>query len=512
MIRSTPAFQKNGEFDSGTYNMMLARVGLSPERYEAELYTDILSQELTNSIQRSTIITDVSVANIIRLEKQTRDIAYGVVPAYSLFDKVSVTDTEVQAYFDKHQVNYQAPERMSVDYIELSVDALSKSIDVDESELQAFYVDNQSQFVGPEQRRASHILIEGDTDVALEILDKVKLRLEQGEEFAAIATELSQDSGSAQEGGDLGYFQREVMDADFEKAVFSMTKVGEVSDVVETEFGHHVIKLTGIKAAEGKSFADSKDEVEKLYRTQQGEELFYEQAEELADLSYENPDSLDVVAEALYLEIKTSQEFLREGNKTGIAKEQKIASVAFSEDVLVNELNSAVIEVSKSHLIVLHKNKHIQASQLAFESVAPAITEQLRFEHARDQAAEQGAAILAKLKSGEDALNLFGEKEWTSVQTLGRVSEDVSEQVLRRAFSIAKPGSEAQYIGFTATNGNYVVIKVSAVTDGDSAMASAEEQDGLRSHLSRIYSDSELQSFINSIRDEADIELFEQYL
>jgi len=512
MIRSTPAFQKNGQFDADTYSMMLARVGLNPERYEAELYTDTIRQELTNNIQRTTITTDASIGNILRLEKQTRDVAYGVVPAYSLFDKVSVTDEEVQTYYDLHQANYQAPERMSVDYIELSVDALSESIDVDESELQAFYVDNQSQFVGPEQRRASHILIEGDTDAALEILDKVKLRLEQGEEFAVIATELSQDSGSAQDGGDLGYFQREVMDANFEEAVFSMSKVGDVSDAIETEFGHHLIKLTGIKAPEGKSFADSKDEVEQLYRTQQGEELFYEQAEDLADLSYENPDSLDVAAEALSLEIKTSQEFLREGNKTGLAKEQKIASVAFSEDVLVNELNSAVIEMSKSHLIVLHKNKHTQASQLAFESVAPAITEQIRFEHARDQAAEQGAAILSKLKSGEDALNLFGEKEWNTVQTLSRISEDVSEQVLRRAFSIAKPSSEAQYMGFTATNGNYVVIKVSAVTEGDFAMASVEEQDGLRSHLSRAYADSELQSFIESIRNEADIELFEQYL
>jgi len=512
MIRSTPAFQKNGQFDANTYSMMLARVGLSPERYEADLYTDSLRQELSNNVQRSTITTDAAVNNILRLEKQTRDVAYGVVPAYSLFEQVTVTDDEVLTYFDQYKANYVAPERVAVDYIELSVDALSQSVQVDDTELQSFYVDNQDQFVGPEQRRASHILIEGDTNAAIEALDKVKLRLEQGEEFAAIAQELSQDSGSAQEGGDLGYFQREVMDASFEKAVFSMIVIGDVSDIIETEFGHHLIQLTGIKASEGKSFASAKAEVEKLFRKQLGEELFYEQAEQLADLSYENPDNLDVAAEELSLEIKTSQEFVREGNTTGIAKDQKVATVAFSEDVLVNDLNSAVIEVTKSHLIVLHKNKHIEASQLAFDSVAPAITEQLRFEHARDQAAEQGVAILAKLKSGEDAQNLFGEKEWNSVQTLGRMNDDVSEQVLRRAFSIAKPSSEAQYLGFTATNGNYVVIEVSAVTEGKASDASTEDLDGLRSHLSRTYADSELQAFIKSIRDEADIELFDKYL
>ena len=152
------------------------------------------------------------------------------------------------------------------------------------------------------------------------------------------------------------------------------------------------------------------------------------------------------------------------------------------------------------------------ASQLAFESVAPAITEQLRFEHARDQAAEKGEEVLAKLKNGEDALSLFAEKEWHSTQTLGRVNADVSEQVLSRAFSMAKPTSESQYMGFIANNGNYVILKLSAVTEGDTASVLAEEQDGLRSHLIRVYGDSELQSFIGSVREEADIELFEKYL
>jgi peptidyl-prolyl cis-trans isomerase D len=285
-----------------------------------------------------------------------------------------------------------------------------------------------------------------------------------------------------------------------------------VSEPVKTEFGYHLIKLTGIKTPEGKSFADSKADVERLYRKQQAEELFYEQAEQLADLSYEDPDSLDVVAEALSLEIKTSQEFIREGNTTGIAKDQKVANVIFSEDDLINDLNSAVIELSKSHLIVVHKNKHILASQLAFESVAPAITEQLRFEHARDQAVEQGESILSKLKSGEDALSLFAENEWHARQTVQRVSDDVSEQVLSRAFAMAKPASEAQYMGFTASNGNYVILKLLAVTEGDYANASDEERNGVYSHLSRTYADSELQSFINSIRNDADIEVFEQYM
>ncbi|NOQ81991.1 MAG: parvulin peptidyl-prolyl isomerase [Methylophaga sp.] len=512
MIKTTPAFQKDGQFNAETYSMILARVGLTPERYEADLLSDALRQELASNIQSSTVITQSTLDNILRLEKQTREIAYGVIPAYSLLDQISVTDDEIQAYYDQYQSNYLAPERVSVDYVELSVDSLSKSVDVEESDLQAFYVDNQDQFVGPQQRKTSHILIEGDEDSALETLEKVKTRLEQGEEFSVLAMELSQDVGSAKQGGDLGYFQRGVMDANFEKAAFSMSKVGDVSEPIKTEFGYHLIKVTGIKESQGKSFAESKAEVEALYRKQQGEELFYEQAEQLADLSYENPDSLDVVAEELSLEVKTSQEFVREGNITGIAKEQKIVDVAFSEDVLVNELNSAVIELSKSHLIVLHKKTHILASQLAFESVAPAITEQLRFLRAKDKATEQGEVILSSLKAGESAESLFGDKEWSPAQTVGRSSENVSEQILSRVFSIAKPTSGDQFIGFTVTNGNYIVLQVSAVNEGDVSSASLEEQDGLRSHLDRTYGESELQSFVNTIREQAEIELFEEYL
>lgn len=512
MIKTTPAFQKDGQFNAETYSMILARVGLTPERYEADLLSDALRQELASNIQSSTVITQSTLDNILRLEKQTREIAYGVIPAYSLLDQISVTDDEIQAYYDQYQSNYLAPERVSVDYVELSVDSLSKSVDVEESDLQAFYIDNQDQFVGPQQRKTSHILIEGDEDSALETLEKVKTRLEQGEEFSVLAMELSQDVGSAKQGGDLGYFQRGVMDANFEKAAFSMSKVGDVSEPIKTEFGYHLIKVTGIKESQGKSFAESKAEVEALYRKQQGEELFYEQAEQLADLSYENPDSLDVVAEELSLEVKTSQEFVREGNITGIAKEQKIVDVAFSEDVLVNELNSAVIELSKSHLIVLHKKTHILASQLAFESVAPAITEQLRFLRAKDKATEQGEVILSSLKAGESAESLFGDKEWSPAQTVGRSSENVSEQILSRVFSIAKPTSGDQFIGFTVTNGNYIVLQVSAVNEGDVSSASLEEQDGLRSHLDRTYGESELQSFVNTIREQAEIELFEEYL
>lgn len=510
-IQSTPAFQRDGRFDNEYYNMVLARVGLSPARYEAQLRNDMLNQELINNIQQTSSLTTAGLDSVLQLEKQTRNIAYGVIAALDQLDTVEVADEDVKQYFEQHQDNYLAPERVVVDYIELTVEQLKADVLVDEEALVAFYADNQDQFVGPEQRRVSHILIEGADDAALTTINEIKLRLDNGEDFAVVAEEVSQDSGSASQGGDLGFFQLGVMDAEFEKAAFALQATGDLSEPVKSEFGYHLIKLTATQAEEEKSFVDVRDDVESLYRSQQAEELFYEQAEQLADLSYETPENLDVAAEALELEIKTTSGFTRDGG-ADILSNKKVVSVAFSEDVLVNDLNSAVIELSKSHLVVIHKKQHIPASHLPYESVAPAIKESLRFEQASDKAREQGEGKLEQLKSGTAAESVFSDNSWHTSQVYGRTDKEMSAQILKRAFSLAKPNNEAQYTGFTATNGNYVVVKLDAVQDGNPADASIEERDGLRSQLARVNGDSELQAFIDSLRAEASIEIFNKNL
>lgn len=512
IIKSTAAFQKDGQFDGEMYEVALARVGLKPAQYEAQLRVDVLTQELTENTQRSAIVSTHDLNTVLRLESQAREIAYGVVAAQDQMAQVVVTDEAVRSYYDEHLANYMAPEQMVVNYVELSVDELSKTIPVDEESLKTFYEKNEAQFVGPEQRQASHILIEGDDAKAKATIESIKQRLDQGEDFATLATELSQDTGSAAEGGDLGLFQRGVMDPAFEEAAFVMTKIGEVSEPVKTEFGYHLIKLTAIQPSEGKSFKQAHDQVEAMYRRQKAEDLFFDLSERFANSSFENPDSLDVVADELSLTIKTSAPFMRDGNQTGIAENEKVTSAAFSEDVLVNNLNSAVIELDNSHLMVLHKNKHIAASQLPYESVAPIITEQLRHADARDKAQKMGEEIVIKLKSGTSADSLFSGNKWHPSQSYTRMSTEASPEVLEHAFAVARPNSESSFTGFTASNGNYIVVNVISAKDGVAADASQEERDGLKSHLDRIYGTSELQALIDSLKEKADIKLYPENL
>ncbi len=512
-IRSTPAFQKDGQFNSDTYNRLLARSGLTPSGFEAQLRSDMLSQEISNNIQQSTILGDYLLNDISRLENQVREIAYGVIYIQDIAKEIEVQDIAVRDYYEKHASAYMAPEQMVVDYIELSVDDLSQDIELDDEKLKQFYNDNENQFIGPEQRQISHILIEDDEKEALETIATIQDLLQNGEAFSALAAQYSQDPGSANEGGNLGLFQRKTIEPAFELAVFDKMKEGDVSEPIKTEFGFHLVKVTKIQPGEGKSYAEAKQDIEKMYRQQQAEELFYEKAQQLADLSYENPDDLQIAAEELGLEIKTSPSFAR-GGGSGIAAERQVLAAAFSEDVLVNDLNSSVIELSKTHMLVLHKKKHTESSQLPFESVAPSIREQLRYELARGQAQEQGEAIIEKLKAGEEASSLFKEGSWQSEQLVNRSSTVVNRQILKRAFSTPRPEESNRYSGFIANNGNYIVVQVSAVLEGDAIPDHypQKEKDNLQSYLVSTYSDSELRAFIASLKESADIEIYEQFL
>jgi len=515
IIQSNPAFQREGKFDPEYYAIVLQRTGSFPERYEDNLRVSLLTRAVVGNIQKTTFVTKTELENISRLEAQTREISYGVVSAQTYHDQVTVSDETVRQYYDSHLNNYMAPERTKVDYLELAVEQLAVDIEVDDAALQQLYVDNQGLFVVPEQRSASHILIElseDDDSVILATLAEIKSRLNSGEDFAILAEEYSQDSGSVKNGGDLGYFQRGVMGPEFEAEVFSMEALEQVSEPVKSEFGYHLIKLTGIRPSEEKAFSEVRDELELMYRRQQAEQLFYDKAELLADLSYENPDSLDYVAEQLGLKVQTTDDFTR-GGGMGISSDNKVITAAFSDDVLHENLNSSVIELSTDHLLVLHLNKYTLASQLPYESVAPAITEQLKFELASEMAVNVGKGILDQVKSGAEAALLFAEGAWQIAQSYGRDSDELSPQVVKFAFELAKP-SEAQteYGGFTATNGNYIVVGLSSINKEGMAELDEDKRDGLTAHLRRTYGDSEVLSLIAALKHDADIEVFTQYL
>lgn len=504
-IQQTPAFQRDGRFDSEQYQMVLARAGFTPAYYEATLRNDLLGQQLIQNVEGSTIVSQVEVERLLKLENQQREIAYGVVKLEDFLEQTEVEESDVRDFYNANQSSYTTPEQVSLDYLELSLETISSQIEASDEQLQQYFIDNKVQFVGPELRTASHILI-NDNDEAEQILAEIQTKLDEGESFAELAKTYSIDVGSAPSGGDLGPIQRDVMEPTFEAAVFALENVGDISEPVKTEFGYHIIQLTDIDQSSNVEFADVRDEVALQYRRQQAERQFYDKAEELANLTYENPETLDVAAETLSLEIKTSGTFTRSGG-SGIAENKAVVQAAFSDDVLNQELNSQVIELSDTRLVVVRKNSHIAATLLPFDSVAPAISEQIRYQRASDLAYIQGESRLQELKAGTTGEEVFPEA-WQAAAFYGRDSQQISAQILNQAFTLPNTSS-TQYAGFTADNGNYVVVAVSDVKQGDIDNIEPEVRDGLVSNLNRLNGRAEMAAFINTLRSEAKITIYE---
>ncbi|MDT8311979.1 MAG: SurA N-terminal domain-containing protein [Methylophaga sp.] len=506
-IRGTEAFQMDGQFDMDQYQMVLGRAGFTPSAYEAQLRNDLLSQQLTQYIERSALAVNHEVQRLLRLENQQRQIAYGVLSINSYLQEVTLDDNAAQEYYQANQAAYTAPEQISVRYIRLSADKLAAAIEVDDNELKAFYADNREQFVGPEQRRASHILIEGDDAEAKAKIDDLAQQLKDGADFAELAKLHSADTGSSDNGGDLGFFQRDVMDPAFEEAVFSL-EVDEISEPVQTEFGYHLIKLTEIDTPAGADFADAREQIEQQYRRQMARQQFFDLADQLANLTYENPESLDVAAEALSLPIEKTGLFTRNGGGEGVSAEPKVIEAAFSDDVLNKDLNSPALELAETDLLVIRKDEYIPAKPLSFESVGPAIEEQLRYEAAMEKAQADGQTKIAEINDGAAAATVFDESQWQPAKFYSRDSDAISEQVLQHAF--AMPRSQQQSVsGFIAENGNYIVVVLSDIKDGVDSDASDDQKQALTANLARLNANSEIEAFIASLRETADIEIFE---
>tara|TARA_B100000795_G_scaffold3408_1_gene2322 strand:+ start:275 stop:2161 length:1887 start_codon:yes stop_codon:yes gene_type:complete len=509
-IQQTKAFQVEGKFDTERYKMLLARAGFSPTSYENQLRTDLMIKELGNSIKKTATTTKYDVDNLLRIEKQKREIAYGVIDASPIAASIVISEEEAEAFYKKQKSQYTTPERVSIDYIELSVEGLASTLDVSETVMEQFYTDNKGQFMSPEQRQASHILIEGDSKEAIKILTAVEYRLSQGEDFSSVAKELSQDPGSAQEGGDLGSFQRGIMEPAFENAVFSLDNVNDVSSIIKTDSGHHLVKLTGIVNSVGKDFSAVRKEIENNIRGQEAEQLFFEQAEKLAELSYENPDSLVLASEELALKIKTSKLFTREGGE-GITADKNVVNIAFTDEVLLEGLNSTVIELTDSHMVVLHRNEHVLSGQLPFDVVSDDIKLKLKAQSAKNKATEVGEKLLEKVEDGTDVKSLFSKYEWHETLLIERSENTIDREILDEVYGMEKPNENSIYHGFTDRNGNYVLIRLTAVIEGGLDDASKEDRDGLSSYLVQHYGDSELRAFIESLKAESDIEISSDY-
>lgn len=512
-ITGIDAFQENGKFSTARYRQLLGAQGMTPGMFEQRVRRDMLASQFTGSITETAFVTRSDVDNYLRLQQQQRTLGYLNIVQSKFKDDVAVSDKEISDYYDQHSQDYMQPERVKVDYLELNLADLAASIDVDEAAMRERYEAHKINYRTPEQRKASHILIKVAKDAspeevtaAKEKAEDILARIRKGEDFAELAKTESDDPGSAKQGGDLGFFGKGVMDPDFEKATFALKK-GEISEPVRSSFGFHLIKLVDIKGGETKSFDEVKASIKKEIQNERAEKKYYDMAEQLANLTYEHPESLQVAADQLGLAIKTSAYFSRNGG-AGIAKNPKVTAAAFSEDVLARGNNSESLELERNHIVVLHLKDHQPEALRPLEQVRTAIENTLKADKSKEKAKELATKLIERIRAGEKPEELAKEQgvEWSGEKTLGRDSNDIPRPVSSAAFAMPHP-VEGKPVNkqIDLPTGDQAVIILYSIEEGKPDNADDKARREAETKLVQSVSRASEKSLLEGIRSRTDI-------
>jgi len=502
VILLTPEFQVDGKFNSDRFDQVIRQLGYSRMQFRQMLAQEMLIGQVRAGLAGSGFVTDTQVLAFARLEKQTRDFSSLILKSDPA--AVKLTDDEVKAYYDKHAQEFMTPDQVVIDYLELKKSSFFDQVSVKDEDLQALYKKETSNLA--EQRRAAHILIEVNDKVtdaqAKAKIEENQQRLAKGEDFAALAKQFSQDPGSANNGGDLGFAGPDVYDPAFEKALYALKK-GQVSGPVRSEFGYHLIKLLGVESPEVPTFASLKDKLTRELKAQQVEQRFVEATKQLEDSSFEASD-LAQPAQDLNLKVQTSAPFGREGGE-GFAANRAVVTAAFSPEVLNEGANSSAIDLDPDTVVVLRAKEHHKPEQLPLESVDASIRKQLTKEHATAAAKVKADELIASLREGKA---LPAGQSWKVQEAVTRGQEGVDPAVLQALFRMPKPVAKGKptFDTVTLADGNLVIISLNGVNEG--AAPTDQEKASYRRFLASRIGQQDFAAYRKQLESEAQIKRF----
>jgi peptidyl-prolyl cis-trans isomerase D len=492
-ITQAPEFQEDGRFSTAKYSAYLASRGISDQRNVAELQSEIPLARFAGSISGTAIAPRSVTARLAALEAQKREVSEARIPVQQFLPQVKIDDAQVKAHYDANQAEYRTPERVRAEYVVLSAEALTRQDPPTEAEIKAAYEARAGQLRVDEQRRASHILVKTKEEA-----EKLLAELKKAPgRFAELAKKHSQDSGSAEKGGDLGWFGRGMMVKPFEDAVF---KLGENEmQVVESEFGFHVLRVTGIQAAKARSFEEVRKELADELARQKGQKKFAEVAETFSNLVYEQSDSLKPAAERFKLQVQTTGWIAKSARQElGALDNPKLLAALFSSDSLKSKRNTDAIEVAPSTLVAARVLEHQPAAQRSFDEMKGEIAEQLRQREASALALKEGTAKLEQLRKGEDAGVKWGPPRLVS----RRDAQGLPANALRQVVS-ADTAKLPAYLGIPVPDAGYVLLRISKVIEED--VKDSDPQVSVRA--ANLYGNAQYEAYLESLRARADIEI-----
>lgn len=496
-IAQEPVFQRDGHFDPEVYSAELKSRGYSPRAYEQAHMQEVLAGQIQAGIQKTAFASKQELENIAKLRYQERGFDFIRLPREKYATGIKISDKDAQAYFDKNKDAFVTDEKVSVDYVELSLSELAKQVPVDETLLKQLYKEavDAGQYQTEEIRNASHILVSVPKDAKEAVVEEKRKqaeaileRLKKGEDFAKVAKSESEDPVSAAQGGSLGDVHRGAMVKPFEDALFALKK-GELSDIVKTGFGFHIIKVNDITPAKVKPYEDVRASIEQDYRNKQAESVFLDKADTLATLSFENPHDLAGAAEQIGEKLQQSEFFSRTAAGAGVATHPEVREAAFADSVLLEGLNSSPIEIDSDHIVVLRLHERQPSRQQTLEEARQKIDEDLTRTAASEKLIQAAKEVAEKLAESKDpaALAKKYSGEYKAVTDAKRSSGEAPRELLSEVFKFpaeqaGKNSGDAIKVVDLA-NGDKAVVRLKSVTDGDLHWLEAEEMQGFRNRV-----------------------------
>ena len=519
-IRTIPAFQVDGVFNSDVYQARLLAEGLTISQFEQQLRQAAIMETLPRGILESSFATPLEAERLIGLLQQQRGFDAVTVPADPASIDTEFSDDEIAGWFADNQQRFMTEEQLTIEYLELNADRFPPAEAPDEAVLQASYEAQKGRFLVPEQREVSHILIEVPATASSTELEQGRLeaevlsqRAKAGEDFATLAMDNSEDIGSASAGGSLGLLEQGIMPEAFEAAVYDLTLADPISEPIQTGFGWHVILLTGIEPASGMDFEAAREVLLEEAQQEQAERQFLEFADRLVDIVYEDPTTLEAASLDLELDIQTEGPFTRAGG-FGVSAEPAVLSAAFSDLVLEQGSASDLIELSPTRAVVLRVLEHEPVRAQTLDEVREQVLALLRQERAEALARAQADSMLARVAAGEELAAVAEEAGLIVVNVAAARRQTMSPDpvAVQNVFKLPRPAEDSPgYHVVDAANGSALII-LRSVTDGEVDEASGFGSAQAGQMMGTVVGSVESNALIQQLREAASVSIFEDRL
>lgn len=495
----------DGKLDIARYRDLLSRQGLTPEMFENQVRADIAAQQVLGGITQSAFTPPAQANVALGSFFERREVRVARFPTQEYRSRVSPTDAELQAFYQENPRLFQQPEQATIEYVVLDVGAMQSSTPVNEADLRTYYEQNASRITGQEERRASHILVEVPKGAAAEAKQQARAKAEalleqvkkNPDSFAEVAKKNSQDAGSAAQGGDLDWFRPGTLAAKpLEEAAFALKNKGDISGIVESDFGFHIVRLTDIKAApRQRSFEEVRAELEAQVKREQAQKRYAEAAETFSNTVYEQPDSLKPVADKLKLEVRTAQAVTRtpQPGATGPLASEKFLQSLFSADALERKRNTEAVEFGPNQMVSGRVVQYQPARTRPFEEVKAQVREQVVDRKAAELARKDGMEKLAAWKAQPASANLSGAEAVSRVEK-GTQPPEVVEAALR-----ADPAQLPALVGVDLGANGYAVVQVSRVLPRPDAPPQQAQQE--LGQYTRAWATAEAQAYYEMLKD-----------